>query len=402
VDHLPSRHWALILLLLVLPAAGSACGSDGRSGGAGGKIAFSAPLDGEYRLFIAKADGSGKPTVAPGPRGVGFPVWSPDGSKIAFSDSDSVSTYISSVRADGSHYTRLFDDQNSGTQFVWSGKSDRIAYDWTAIFVVGAAGGGRRLLVHGHFPSWSPDGRMVAFLRGRFVRVINSVGTGERKLARIDGAAEGYVQLLWSSDSRQIAYSTSSWKNPKTSCESGGDCNYVDPDTNTQLCHVHIVSTDRRSHVQVVGGGLLGKFDRQCDIAWSPDGKEVAFTRDGFLYSVTADGTRERRLGARGFAPSWSPDGSHLALLRNETIYVLDVQRGEEHRLARGDELSWSPDGKALVITRTIKEQVQSDQGEYEPGKYVIETTAPDGGHVRRIWPKVGTCDCGEPAWQPH
>jgi Tol biopolymer transport system component len=227
VDHLPSRHWALILLLLVLPAAGSACGSDGRSGGAGGKIAFSAPLDGEYRLFIANADGSGKPTVAPGPSGVGFPVWSPDGSKIAFSDSDSVSTYISSVRADGSHYTRLFDDQNSGTQFVWSGKSDRIAYDWTAIFVVGAAGGGRRLLVHGHFPSWSPDGRMVAFLRGRFVRVINSVGTGERKLARIDGAAEGYVQLLWSSDSRQIAYSTSSWKNPKTSCESGGDCNDV-------------------------------------------------------------------------------------------------------------------------------------------------------------------------------
>jgi len=141
------------------------------------------------------------------------------------------------------------------------------------------------------------------------------------------------------------------------------------------------------SEVEVVGGGLLGKFDNQCDISWAPDGKKLAFTRNGFVYSVTADGRRERRL-ARGLAPSWSPDGNHIAFIRNGTIYVLDVQRHEERRVARADELSWSPDGKALVVAHAIKPPAQDDQGGYEPGQYVIETIDASNGHVRKIWPE--------------
>jgi Tol biopolymer transport system component len=149
--------------------------------------------------------------------------------------------------------------------------------------------------------------------------------------------------------------------------------------------------------VQVVGGGLLGKLDNQCDIGWSPDGTQIAFSRDGFLYAVGADGRHERRLG-RGVAPSWSPDGSHIAVHRgalyepDTTIYVIDVQRHEEHRVARGDKLSWSPNGKALVIRRINY-----------PGVYVIETFDADGRHARRIWPTAGnTCECGQPVWQPR
>jgi Tol biopolymer transport system component len=377
-----------------------------------------APVNGADRLLIVNADGSGKPTVAPEPTGVEFPVWSPDGSQIAFNDSDSASGYLSVVNADGTQYRQLYDNGNSYTPFTWSGKGGELAYVGTdprrdtympAIFAVRADGGGRRMLVDGAFPSWSPDGRMLAFLRCPFIRVINSDGTGERRLVRFDGSADcedypdEYLDILWSADSQKIAYTTSFWKNPKRSCESSGDCNYIDPETNTELCRVHIIGVSEGSHVQVVGGGLLGKFDSQCDIAWSPDGKEVAFTRNGFLYSVTAEGKRERPFAARGLQPSWSPDGSRLAFLRNGTIYALDVQRHEERRVARADELSWSPDGKALVIARTIKPPVQTDQGEHEPGEYVFETIPADSGHVRRIWPKVGTCDCSEtPVWQPR
>jgi Tol biopolymer transport system component len=145
-----------------------------------------------------------------------------------------------------------------------------------------------------------------------------------------------------------------------------------------------------------------GKFDTQCDIAWSPEGTHIAFRRNEFIYSVEADGTHEQRL-VRGLEPSWSPDGRHVAFLRDGSIYTIDTQGHVEHRLVRGDAFSWSPDsawspdGAFLVLTRMIKERELG-----VPGKYVVETVRPDGADRRAIWPaRGGSCDCGDhAAWQ--
>ncbi len=60
--------------------------------------------------------------------------------------------------------------------------------------------------------------------------------------------------------------------------------------------------------------------------AWSPDGKQIVFSRDhnpirgeadNDLYTIKADGTRERNLtnspGVQDLEPDWSPDGDRIA-----------------------------------------------------------------------------------------
>jgi Tol biopolymer transport system component len=409
-----TRTLSRVCVLTAVLVAASACGSEGRPGEGGGKIAFT-----ENSLIIVNADGSGTPTTPSQPFGVIAPTWSPDGSRLVFEEED----YVSAIAPDGSHYARVHFIDNSGTTgWTWSGKSDELAYvndEPAKIFAVGADGHGRRKITNGDAPTWSPDGQAIAFVRGGFIRVIGSDGTGERKVARLHGDPE-YVgdsgstggTLLWSSDSKKVAYTTSGWKNPKTECESGGDCNYVNPDTNTQVCRIHIVRVADGSEVHVDGGGLLGSYENQCDFDWSPDGKQIAFGRNGFLDVASADGKRERRIG-RGLSPLWSPEGSHIAVKilhpytggpfsqPNATIYVIDMQRKTERRVAPADDRSWSPDGKALVVARTIKNPEQDDSGNYTPGEWVIETYDAAGKRLRKLWPNVGTCECGEPVWQP-
>ena len=48
---------------------------------------------------------------------------------------------------------------------------------------------------------------------------------------------------------------------------------------------------------------------------WSPDGRKIAFVRDGGVYVVNADGSQERRLTRIGafLGLAWSPDGRRIA-----------------------------------------------------------------------------------------
>ena len=55
------------------------------------------------------------------------------------------------------------------------------------------------------------------------------------------------------------------------------------------------------------------------DPAWSPNGRRIAFTRAGSVYTVRADGLDERKL-AQGANPDWSPDGERIAFDRDGEV----------------------------------------------------------------------------------
>ena len=94
----------------------------------------------------------------------------------------------------------------------------------------------------------------------------------------------------------------------------------------------------------------------------SPDGKSVAFTRQGpesqdvWIYDLVRSVASRFTLGG-GRSPQWSPDGSQIAFLQQETIYRKPVNGvGAEVALWQGQGIlsvnDWSGDGRHILFTR--------------------------------------------------
>jgi Tol biopolymer transport system component len=118
-------------------------------------------------------------------------------------------------------------------------------------------------------------------------------------------------------------------------------------------------------------GGQERKVASSGDyIAWAPDGKSVLIRdheADGpySIYQILVDNLERRRLTQATIGGDWrfsvSPDGSKLAFIRYERsgvsdLYLVDIQGGEPRRLTNWNEslsdVFWTPDGRDLVYTK--------------------------------------------------
>jgi TolB protein len=165
-----------------------------------------------WRVLVVESNGGGLKEIARNSRA---PAWSPGGRRLAFEsdlDPEEGARTVTIGRADGSRPVHLSAiNYPSEVGPVWSPAGGEIAFQAkrpegsrTWIDLVRADARGRRRLAPGRNPTWSPDGRRLAFIDNSN-RLITMTRDGKRK-RWVSRAGESVVAAAWSPKGDTLAF----------------------------------------------------------------------------------------------------------------------------------------------------------------------------------------------------
>jgi Tol biopolymer transport system component len=155
-------------------------------------------------------------------------------------------------------------------------------------------------------PAWSPTGKEIAFIQYDDFEydVLHVIDLAKRSNTKLASASD----FAWSPSGDMIV------------SFGGADSTF--------------------SELIRVRDGRRRRLPRVTSASWSPDGRRIAFERDGGIWIADSLGNRQRRV-ATGRNPSWSPRGDTIAFAAaacgpRQGIWLLRVATGAAHRVTRG------------------------------------------------------------------